>query len=42
MITNYDDILKKLDNELNVLEIEEEDISLNVPNQKFTASSFIT
>lgn len=26
MITNYDDILKKLDNELNVLEIEEEDI----------------
>tara|TARA_R110000765_G_scaffold182054_1_gene288020 strand:- start:88 stop:204 length:117 start_codon:yes stop_codon:yes gene_type:complete len=26
MTTNYDDILKKLDSELNVLEIEEEDI----------------
>ena len=26
MITNFDDILKKLDNELDILEIEEEDI----------------
>ena len=28
MTTNYDDILKKLDNKLDILEIEEQDILL--------------
>ena len=38
MTTNYDDILKKLDNKLDILEIEEQDIllkELTILRQKY-------